>query len=112
MSNLAKGTVILKFINPILMQKSSSSLYSNFVLNLYIVFRLNNWPHNPTNNLPLKSFLFGTVKLIRNEIKSTFIYNDWGIAFDGEGSWSFGNVIIFSVNNSPSCHIDNPKNNF
>ena len=40
-----------------------------------------------------------------------------GIAFDGEGSWSFGNdfarnVIIFGVDNNSSSHTDNRKNNF
>ena len=42
MSNLANGRVILKFNNYILVQKISSSLYSNFILNLYIVYELNN----------------------------------------------------------------------
>ena len=52
------------------------------------------------------------VKLVRNAIKSKFIYNDWGIAFDG-GSRSFDNdyarnVVIFGVNSS-SSHRDNWK---
>ena len=33
----------------------------------------------------LKNCLFGTVKLVRNTIKSKFIFNGNGIAFDGEG---------------------------
>ena len=37
MSNLANGWVILKLNNSVLVQKSSSPLYSNFILNLYIV---------------------------------------------------------------------------
>ena len=49
-SNLANDIVILKFNNSVLVQKSYSSLYSNFILNLYIVYKLNNWPHNLTNN--------------------------------------------------------------
>ena len=53
------------------------------------------------------------VKLVRNAIKSKFIYNDWGIAFDG-GSRSFDNdyarnVVIFGVDNSSSSHRDNWK---
>ena len=44
-------------------------------------------------------------------------YNGRGIAYDGEGSWSFGNgfarnIIIFGVDNSSSYHTDNGKNNF
>ena len=32
-----------------------------------------------------KNCLFGTVKLVRNTIKSKLIFNGNGIAFDGEG---------------------------
>ena len=53
MSNLVNGRVILKFNISALVQKSSSSLYSTFILNLYIVYELNNWPRNPTNNFQL-----------------------------------------------------------
>ena len=45
------------------------------MLNLYIVYELNKSPRNPTNNCPLKVCLLGTVKLVRNEIKSKLIYN-------------------------------------
>ena len=55
MSNLANGRVILKFNNSVLVQKSSSSLHSKFILNSKIVIELSNWPHNPTNNFPLKN---------------------------------------------------------
>ena len=42
-SNLANGRVILKSSNSALVEKiNSSSLYSNLVLNLYIVYELNN----------------------------------------------------------------------
>ena len=46
-----------------------------------------------------------------------FTYNGRGIAYDGEGSWTFGNgfarnVVIFGVDNSSSYHTDNGKNNF
>ena len=42
MSNLANGEVTLKFNNSVLVQKLFCSLYSNFVLNSYIVYELNN----------------------------------------------------------------------
>ena len=58
MSNLANGRVILKFNKSVLVQKSLSSLYSNFILNSYIVYELNTWPRNPTNNFTLKNCLF------------------------------------------------------
>ena len=89
MSNLANGRVILKFNIPVLVQSIFSSLYSNFIINLYIVCELINGPRNPTNNFTLKNGLFGTVKLTRNADKNKFSYNGQGIAFDGKGYWSF-----------------------
>ena len=114
MYNLANSRVILKFNNSVLVHKNSSSLHSNFILNLYIVYELNNWPHYPTNNFPLKNYLFGAIKYVRN---SKVTYNGRGIPFDGADSWNFindfaRNVVIFGVDNSSSSHIDNSKNNF
>ena len=63
------------------MQKNSSSLYRT---NLWTVDKLNNWPHNPTNNFPLNNCLFAMVKLVRNN-QGEFTYNGRGIAFNGEG---------------------------
>ena len=68
------------------------------------------------NNFTLKYCLFGTVKLVRNVDKSKLIYNGWGIVFDEEGSWSFGNdfirnVVTFGVDNSSSSHTYIQKNN-
>ena len=56
-SNLADGSVILKFNNSVLVQKCISSLYSNFISNLSIVYEFDNWPQSPTNNFPLKNCL-------------------------------------------------------
>ena len=70
---LTNARVISKFNNSSLVQKSLSSLSSKFILNLYIVYELNNWPHNPTKNFPLKINLFVTAKLLRNAIKSKLI---------------------------------------
>ena len=62
MSNLVHGWVIL---NSVLVQKNYSPFYINFILNLYIVYELNNWPHSPSNNFTAKNCLFGTVKLVK-----------------------------------------------
>ena len=92
-------------------------MYSNFILNLYIAYELNNWPRNPINSFTLKNYFFGTVNLVRIAIKSKFTYNDQGTAFDGEDSWSLDNdyarnAVVFDVDNSSSSHTDNRKNNF
>ena len=44
------------------------------------------------------------------------MYSGLGIAFDGEGSWNFGDdgakkVVIFVVDNISTFHSDNLKNN-
>ena len=69
------------------------------------MYELNIWPRNSANNCTLQNCLFGTVRLIRNAIKSKFTYNGQEIAFDVEAAWRFDddyarNVVIFSVNNS------------
>ena len=90
------------------MQKIFPSLYSNFILNLYIVYELNDWPCNPAKIFPLINFLFGTVTLVRKAIKSKFTYNGRVLLFNGKGLSSFDNgsaknVVIFGVDNiSPS----------
>ena len=81
------------------------------------MYELNNWQRNITNNFPLKIDFFGTVKLLRNAIKSKFILKSWGIAFDWEGLWSFGNdfarnVVFFGVDNSSLSHNNNRRHNF
>ena len=53
MFNLANGKVILKLNNSVLVQKRLSSMYSMFILNLYI--ELNTWPRNPNNNFTLSN---------------------------------------------------------
>ena len=98
MLSLATGRIILKFNNSVLVQKSSSSLYSSFVLNLCTGYELNNQPRNPTNSFPLKSCLSGIAKLVRNTSKRKITYNDQGIAFDQEDTWNFGNDFARNCN--------------
>ena len=68
MSNLGNGSVILRFNNCVLVQKISSSLYSDFVLIVYIVYKLNNWPRNRNNNFPLKNCFFDTDKCNQKQV--------------------------------------------
>ena len=97
------------------MQLSSFSFYSIFILNLYIVYELNNWSSIPTNNLPPNNYLFGTVKLVKNAIGSKSTSNGQSITFDGEGSWSFFNDFSRFVNGVNNCSLfctDSQNNNF
>ena len=72
---------------------------------------------NSPNNFTLKICLFGANYIVKNSAKSKYVYIGYGIAFDGLGSWSFGNdfarnVIIFGVDNSSSSQADDCKINF
>ena len=60
--------------------------------------------------------MFGATNIVKNTGKSKCVYSGHGIAFDGAGSWKFGNdvtrnIVIFCVNNSSSSHTDNCKRN-
>ena len=54
MSNLANAQLSRKFNKSVVLQKYSSLLYSNFILNLHIVYELKNWPSSPSNYFALK----------------------------------------------------------
>ena len=55
MSNVTNGRVMLRFNNSVLVQKRSSSTYSNFIFNFRIIFELSNFPGNPTKTFPPKN---------------------------------------------------------
>ena len=61
--------------------------------------------------------MFGSVKLTKNADVDKYRYSGYGIGFDREISFSFGNetgqnVIIFGVDMSSSSKIDNKKKTF
>ena len=91
--------------------------YLTKIVNVYIVYDLDSWPRNPTNNFKFKNCLFGATNVVKNSDKEKYVYSGYGITFDSGGSWSFDNgfarnVITFGVDNSSSSHSDNRKNNF
>ena len=55
MYNLANSIVILKFKYYVLEQRRFSSLYTNFISNLYLIYELNNWSRNSINNFLVKN---------------------------------------------------------
>ena len=79
--------------------------YASNTLNVYIVFDLDAWPRNPTNNFKFKNCLFGANSTVKNSAKEKYVYSGYGITFDSVGLWSFDNdiaknLIIFGANNS------------
>ena len=43
--------------------------YLTKVVNVYIVYDLDVWPRNPTNNLKFKNCLFGATNVVKNSDK-------------------------------------------
>ena len=86
--------------------------YASKVVNVSIVYDLDNCPISLLNNFVFKNCLFGATNIVKNSENSGY-----GKAFDGAGSWSFGNgfvrnIAIFGVDKSLSSHTDNRNNNF
>ena len=91
--------------------------YSTKIINSYIVYDLDAWTVNPTDNFKFKNCIFGVASKVENSDKEMYPCNGYGITFDSAGSWSFvndfaRNVIIIVVDNSSSFHSHNCKNNF
>ena len=86
------------------------------IVNVYIVYDLDAWPRNPTNNFKIKNFLFGATNIVKNSDKEKYVHSQYGITFGSAGSLSFGtdfarNVVILGVDNSSSSHANNRKSN-
>ena len=86
------------------------------IVNLYIVYELKNRRvDNP--DFTVQNGLFGAVKITKNVNTSHYKSEGYGICFDGESSFSFGNridakyVIIFGVNTSNNSHSTNKTQN-
>ena len=86
------------------------------IINLYIVYEFKNRRvDNP--DFTVQNGLFGAVKITKNANTSHYKYEGYGICFDSESSFSFGNridatnVIIFGVNTSNSSHSTNKTQN-
>ena len=86
------------------------------IINLYIVYELKN-KRIGIPDFAVQNVLFGAVKITKNANTSHYKYEGYGICFDGESSFSFGNridaknAIIFGVNTSNSSHSTNKTQN-
>ena len=89
--------------------------YTRKIVNVWIVYDLDNWPKNLLTNFTLENCLFGVTNIVKNSDKEKYGYSVYGIAFDWKSEWIFGlaqDVIVFGVDNSSSSHTDNLKHNF
>ena len=57
----------IKFVkDPLAVEQNN---YLTKIVNVYIVYDLDAWPRNPTNNLKFKSCLFGATSVVNNRDK-------------------------------------------
>ena len=56
------------------------------IINVYIVYDLDAWPGNPTNNFKFKNCLLGATSVVKNSDKDKYVYSDYGIKSDSAGS--------------------------
>ena len=60
--------------------------YLSKIVNVYIVYDIDAWPINPTNNFKFKNCLFGATSIVK--IVKKYVYSGCGITFDSASSWS------------------------
>ena len=109
------GTKIrVKFSGSCLKQDKVTYTHGNIV-NIYIVYEINNEDNTVISDPTLENCLFGTVTLTKNADIDKYGYSGYEIGFDRKWSFSFSsggygqNVIIFGDDMSSSIHIDNKK---
>ena len=66
------------------MQQFFFSLRSFSILNLNIIYELNNWPKNPSNNFTLKECFIMHSQIIKKS-NYKYFFNDQAITFDVAG---------------------------
>ena len=51
--------------------------YLSKIVNVYIVYDLDAWPKNPTNNFKLKNCLFGETNIVQNSDKEKWVHSGY-----------------------------------
>ena len=83
------------------------------IVNIYIVYEITD-NFNISSYPTLENCLFGAVKVTKSTDIDKYGYSGYGIGFDRQGSFSFGNIVrknavILGVVMSSSTKIDNRK---
>ena len=58
--------------------------YLTKIVNAYVVYDVDAWPRNCTNNFKFKNGLFGATNISKNSYKETNVYRGYGITFDSK----------------------------
>ena len=69
--------------SPLAVEQSN---YLNKTVNVYIVYDLDAWPRNSTNNFKFKNCLFIATSVIKNSDKEKYVYSGYRITFNSAGS--------------------------
>ena len=100
----------IKLDTDLLVVEQNNYLTKN--VSVYIVYDLDAWPRNPTNNSKFKNCLFGAANIAKKSDKENYAHSSYRITFRSVGLWIFDNdttrnVIIFITDNSSSSPCDN-----
>ena len=83
--------------------------YLTKIINVSVVYNLDDWPRNPGNNFKFKNRLFRATSVVKSSNKEKCVYSGYKTISD---NGTTRNVIIFGVDNSSTSHSDNGKNIF
>ena len=89
---------------------------SKNVINLLISYTLTPWLRNLSTDFTLENYLFGSVKLIKNDDPDKYKYSYYGIGSNSRSKFSLLdsnmgiNVINFGADMSSSVYVDNKGN--
>ena len=60
----------------------------NKIENVYVLYNLDVWPRNPTNNFKFQNCLFGPTSIVKNSDKEKYVYSGYGITYDSVDLWN------------------------
>ena len=65
--------------------------YLSKIAYVYIIYDLDDWQRNPTNDFKFKSSLFGATNIVKNNNQEKYVHSGYGITFNSADWWSFDN---------------------
>ena len=83
--NYGKGKIKFKGIS---LKQDSVPFIHGYVVNFYISYELDTWLRDLNTGCTLRNYLFGAVKLTKNDDPNKYGYIGYGIGFDGRSQLS------------------------
>ena len=93
--NINRIKIAFQFNKNVLVVKQNN--YATKTVNVYIVYDLDYWPRNPTNNFVLKNWLFGATNIVKTSHKNKYPYSDYGTIFNGIHLFFFISITTISI---------------